>query len=117
MEEARELQEAMGYDQTSQQDGDTGGFEAMSQDTAEELSGRFTALQVVAQNTMASISQINGSITGMLAIIRDSYNIHNDARTILADSLLELKVISDNTAPTKKMLPILERIEDKLKLL
>ncbi len=117
MEEARELQEAMGYDQTSQQDGDTGGFEAMSQDTAEELSGRFTALQVVAQNTMASISQINGSITGMLAIIRDSYNIHNDARTILADSLLELKAISDNTAPTKKMLPILERIEDKLKLL
>lgn len=117
MEEARELQEAMGYDQTSQQDGDTGGFEAMSQDTAEELSGRFTALQVVAQNTMASISQINGSIMGTLAIIRDSYNIHNDARTILADSLLELKVISDNTAPTKKMLPILERIEDKLKLL
>lgn len=114
-EEADKIMEITGYGESSQQSGDSGGFEAMSQDTAEELSGRFTMLQVTAQNQYQRITEISGSLSGMLSIVRDSYNIHNDARTILAESLLELRTISENTAINKKILPVLESIEKKVK--
>lgn len=114
-EEADKIMEITGYGESSRQSGDSGGFEAMSQDTAEELSGRFTMLQVTAQNQYQRITEISGSLSGMLSIVRDSYNIHNDARTILAESLLELRTISENTAINKKILPVLESIEKKVK--
>ena len=114
-EEADKIMDITGYGESSQQSGDSGGFEAMSQDTAEELSGRFTMLQVTAQNQYQRITEISGSLSGMLSIVRDTYNIHNDARTILAEGLLELRTISENTAINKKMLPILESIEKKVK--
>ena len=114
-EEADKIMEITGYGESSQQNGDSGGFEAMSQDTAEELSGRFTMLQVTAQNQYQRITEISGSLSGMLSIVRDTYNIHNDARTILAESLLELRTISENTAINKKILPVLESIEKKVK--
>lgn len=114
-EEADKIMDITGYGESSQQSGDSGGFEAMSQDTAEELSGRFTMLQVTAQNQYQRITEISGSLSGMLAIVRDAYNIHNDARTILAESLLELRTISENTAVNKKMLPILESIEKRVR--
>lgn len=114
-EEADKIMEITGYGESSQQNGDSGGFEAMSQDTAEELSGRFTMLQVTAQNQYQRITEISGSLSGMLSIVRDTYNIHSDARTILAESLLELRTISENTAVNKKMLPILESIEKRVR--
>lgn len=114
-EEVDKIMEITGYGESSQQSGDSGGFEAMSQDTAEELSGRFTMLQVTAQNQYQRITEISGSLSGMLSIVRDAYNIHNDARTILAESLLELRTISENTAINKKILPVLESIEKKVK--
>lgn len=114
-EEADKIMDITGYRESSQQSGDSGGYEAMSQDTAEELSGRFTMLQVTAQNQYQRITEISGSLSGMLAIVRDAYNIHNDARTILAESLLELRTISENTAVNKKMLPILESIEKRVR--
>ena len=114
-EEVDKIMDITGYGESSQQSGDSGGFEAMSQDTAEELSGRFTMLQVTAQNQYQRITEISGSLSGMLSIVRDSYNIHNDARTILAESLLELRTISENTAINKKILPVLESIEKKVK--
>lgn len=114
-EEVDKIMDITGYGESSQQSGDSGGFEAMSQDTAEELSGRFTMLQVTAQNQYQRITEISGSLSGMLSIVRDSYNIHNDARTILAESLLELRTISENTAINKKILPVLESIEKKVR--
>lgn len=114
-EEADKIMDITGYGESSQQSGDSGGFEAMSQDTAEELSGRFTMLQVTAQNQYQRITEISGSLSGMLAIVRDTYNIHSDARTILAEGLLELRTISENTAVNKKMLPILESIEKRVR--
>lgn len=114
-EEVDKIMEITGYGESSQQSGDSGGFEAMSQDTAEELSGRFTMLQVTAQNQYQRITEISGSLSGMLSIVRDSYNIHNDARTILAESLLELRTISENTAINKKILPVLESIEKRVR--
>lgn len=114
-EEVNKIMDITGYGESSQQSGDSGGFEAMSQDTAEELSGRFTMLQVTAQNQYQRITEISGSLSGMLSIVRDSYNIHNDARTILAESLLELRTISENTAINRKILPVLESIEKKVK--
>lgn len=114
-EERDKIFEITGYDKTSQESGDSGGFESMTQDTAEELSGRFTALQVVTQNQYTRINELTGSVSGMLAVVRDSYAVQVDARSILAESLLELKTISENTAASKKMLPVLERIENRLK--
>lgn len=114
-EEADKIMDITGYRESSQQSGDSGGYEAMSQDTAEELSGRFTMLQVTAQNQYQRITEISGSLSGMLAIVRDTYNIHIDARAILAEGLLELRTISENTAVSKKMLPILESIEKRVR--
>ena len=68
-EEVDKIMDITGYGESSQQSGDSGGFEAMSQDTAEELSGRFTMLQVTAQNQYQRITEISGSLSGMLPIL------------------------------------------------
>lgn len=76
-----------------QQSASSGGFETMSQDTANELNGRFTAL--------------NESSLRQEAIQQGISNIADDMRNIIAQSYLELQQISENTGaiivPIQKM--------------
>jgi tape measure domain-containing protein len=118
MTERDKLAEAMGYDNTSssasQQQASSKGFETMSQDTADELNGRFTALyesnlriETAEQQQTVAITQLIGSISALTAQPSGMYNIADETRTILANSYLELQQIRENTGeiikPIKQM--------------
>lgn len=108
------LMEAMGWEsETSkeQQSATSKGFEAMSQDTGEELNGRFTALQesgirleLESQKQTVAITELKGSISGLVTQNQNLYNIADETRTILANSYLELQQIRENTEDSAKYL-------------
>lgn len=112
-----ELAAATGYDNTSsssQQSASSRGFETMSQDTGEELSGRFTAvaesnyrIETATQQQTIAITELKGGMSELLLQSQNMYNIADETRTILANSYLELKEIRDNTGaivkPIKQM--------------
>lgn len=90
---------------TEKQSATSRGFQTMSQDTGNELNGRFSDLQMKGQQ----IIDIN---TG----IRD---IASEIRQLQVESLLELRGINENTGNTVKVLKkidegVLRQIRDKL---
>ena len=122
-----QLAAATGYDKIGeeakeQQSATSKGFEAMTQDQASELSGRFTAVaesnyrieNATDQQTLA-ITQLSGSISVLASQIYGSYSIADDTRSILAQSYLELQQISENTGaiivPIQKMQKDIERVK------
>lgn len=97
-------------DQT-QQSASSKGFETMSQDTAEELNGRFTALnetglRIEAQGNakMQTLADLKGSVAGLEVQVQGFYNIADETRSILANSYLELQEINENTGNSAKYL-------------
>ena len=82
------------------------GFQTMSQDTADELNGRFAALQIqgtiIASNTEALVKR-NGEL----------FDVADELRTIQANSLLELQEISENTRNLRYIRDDIERIKQK----
>lgn len=109
-----ELAAATGYDKTgssSQQSASSRGFETMSQDTADELNGRFTAvyesnlrIETAEQQQTVAITELRGSISALTAQATGMYNIADETRTILANSYLELQQIRENTEDSAKYL-------------
>ena len=80
------------------------GFETMSQDTGEELNGRFTALQIAGEeikNQSVAQSQSLNILTmkadAILSINTETKNIADETRNLIANSYLELVQISENT--------------------
>lgn len=107
------IMQAMGWDSSSseQQSASSRGFETMSQDTADELNGRFTALyesnlriETAEQQQTVAITQLIGSISALIAQPSGMYNIADETRTILANSYLELQQIRENTEDSAKYL-------------
>ena len=87
-----------------QQSASSKGFTSMSQDTGEELNGRFTALQesgirieLENQKQTTAITELKGSISALTVLYAEAYNIADETRTILANSYLELQQIRENT--------------------
>ena len=116
MAERDDLANAIGYTSSDneQQSASSKGFETMSQDTAEELNGRFTAvyesnlrIEAAEQQHTVAITQLTGSISALTAQASGMYNIADETRTILANSYLELQQIRENTEeiikPIKQM--------------
>ena len=75
-----QLAQATGYDKlqqetagstSSQTESTRGAFETMSQDTAEELSGRFTAVQIASERAASSAQQLVGVTTAQSATLQD----------------------------------------------
>lgn len=109
-----EIAAVTGYDKiskesSSQQTATSKGFQAMSQDTGEELNGRFTALQIAGeeiknQNTIQSqsLSILTMKVDDILYIQTDTRNIASDTRDIIANSYLELQEIRENTGAIVK---------------
>lgn len=110
------IMQAMGWDSSSseQQSASSRGFETMSQDTADELNGRFTAvyesnlrIEAAEQQQTVAITELRGSISAFTAQASNMYNIADETRTILANSYLELQQIRENTGeivkPIKQM--------------
>lgn len=110
------IMQAMGWDSSSseQQSASSRGFETMSQDTADELNGRFTAvyesnlrIEAAEQQQTVAITELRGSISALTSQASSMYNIADETRTILANSYLELQQIRENTGeivkPIKQM--------------
>ena len=116
-----ELAAATGYDKISQestsQSASSKGFQAMSQDTGEELNGRFTALQIAGeeiknQNIIQSqsLNLLTVKADALLSINTEARNIADDTRDLIAQSYLELVQISENTGAIVK--PIIQIQKD-----
>lgn len=86
-----------GYDNYTQQSGDSGGFEAMSQDTAEELSGRFTMLQITAQNIHIDVLSLLNKIDTSIAISTVRNTLLQEVVTIMNRSTSYLEDIAADT--------------------
>lgn len=92
-----------------QQSASSKGFEAVSQDTADELNGRFTAvyesnlrIETATQQQTVAITELRGSISALTSQVSGMYNIADETRTILANSYLELQQIRENTGEIVK---------------
>lgn len=116
-----ELAAATGYDKNSQestsQSASSKGFQVMSQDTGEELNGRFTALQIAGeeiknQNIIQSqsLNLLTVKADALLSINTETRNIADDTRDLIAQSYLELVQISENTGAIVK--PIIQIQKD-----
>lgn len=115
-----ELAAATGYDKISQestsQSASSKGFQAMSQDTGEELNGWFTALQIAGeeiknQNIIQSqsLNLLTVKADALLSINTETRNIADDTRDLIAQSYLELVQISENTGAIVKPIQQMQR--------
>ena len=116
-----ELAAATGYDKISQeaasQSASSKGFQTMTQDTGEELNGRFTALQIAGeeiknQNIIQSqsLNLLTVKADAILSMNTETRNIADDTRNLIAQSYLELVQISENTGAIVK--PIIQIQKD-----
>lgn len=118
-----------GYKQSYEQSASSGSFESMSQDTGDELNGRFTAVQIATEGTYEETKLINtkldaiaardGGIEGSLltasvnTIMGNVGNIWvavDEGRTILAQSLMYLQSIDERQERWHK--PMLQAFND-----
>lgn len=115
-----ELAAATGYDKISQeaasQSASSKGSQTMSQDTGEELNGRFTALQIAGeeiknQNIIQSqsLNLLTVKADALLSINTETRNIADDTRDLIAQSYLELVQISENTGAIVKPIQQMQR--------
>ena len=86
-----------GYDNYTQKSGDSGGFESMSQDTAEELSGRFTMLQITAQNIHIDVLSLLNKMDTSIAISTVRNTLLQEVVTIMNRSTSYLEDIAADT--------------------
>lgn len=123
-----------GYKQSYEQSASSGSFESMSQDTGEELNGRFTAVQIATEGTyeeaklintkLDAIAARNGGTEGSLLTASVSTimgNVGNiwvavdEGRTILAQSLMCLQSIDERQESWNKHILQMSRNLDTIK--
>ena len=105
-------------DVQEQQSASSRGFGTeMTHEDAGELSGRFAAvhesnlrIETATQQQTVAITELKGSISGLISQTQSLYNIADETRTILANSYLELQEIRENTGEIVK--PIKQMQED-----
>lgn len=100
----------------SSQQASAGGFENMSQDSADELNGRFTALQMAGEELLLLSQERNAQmlmISASMETLRDSFsyasNIVEEIRNRQVESLIELQQINDNTLAVVKPIQQMQR--------
>lgn len=105
-----------------QQSASKGGFDTMTQDQVTELRGRFTAvaesnyrIEDAANRQAVAITELSGTVLALNTNIQGLYNIADETRSILANSYLELKQISENTGaiiiPIRKIQKDIEQVK------
>lgn len=127
--EVETIDDITGYDSSYSQSASSGTFETMSQDTGEELNGRFTAVQIATEGTRIAVESINAKLDQVIGLDNtesDSFltanislltaNVGNmwvamdEGRTILAQSLMCLQSIDERQDGWNK--PILQLCTD-----
>lgn len=111
-----QIAEATGYDKTSAsaQSATTKGFEAMSQDTASELNGRFTDVQgkvtdirgAVMPQT-AQINQILNAIISVQYVVSSSLRVNNEMLEYAVQTYMEVQQINDTTSAMNATLKVM----------
>lgn len=93
----------------SSQQASAGGFETMSQDSADKLNGRFTALQMIGEEMLLffqssaqfmSLLYIKASMDVITVQIAAMYDVANETRTMMANIYIEIQQINENTNNT-----------------
>ena len=125
-----EVAAVTGYDQeqNSKQEADKKGFQAMSQDTGEELNGRFTALQIAGENVSAQMNLALPILTGIgvtslktADMVEGIGRVADDMLTNIVECYTELNLIRINTDDMYKIMKenkgTLEKIEKNTKSL
>lgn len=91
-------------DDTTKQEADKKGFQAMSQDTGEELNGRFTALQIAGENVSEQVglalpilNDIGVSASRTADMVDGLGRVADDMLTHIVESYTELNLIRVNT--------------------
>ena len=124
-----EVAEITGYKQSYEQSASSGSFESMSQDTGDELNGRFTAVQIategtyeetklintkldaiVARNGGAECSLLTASVNTIMGNVGNIWLAVDEGRTILAQSLMYLQSIDERQERWHK--PMLQAFND-----
>lgn len=108
--ERDKLAEIFGWTgEATHQSASSKGFQSMSQDTGEELNGRFTALQIAGEEIKnqniaqsQSLSILNTRIDTISSTSSNIRDIASETRDIIASSYLELVQISENTGAIVK---------------
>lgn len=126
-----EVAEITGYKQSYEQSASSGSFESMSQDTGNELNGRFTAVQIATEGTYEETKLINtkldaiaardggtesslltASVNTIMGNVGNIWLAVDEGRTILAQSLMCLQSIDERQEHWHKpMLRAFERID------
>lgn len=118
-----------GYKQSYEQSASSGSFESMSQDTGEELNGRFTAVQIATEGTYEEAKLINtkldaiaardggtegslltASVNTIMGNVGNIWLAVDEGRTILAQSLMYLQSIDERQERWHK--PMLQAFND-----
>lgn len=118
-----------GYKQSYEQSASSSSFESMSQDTGDELNGRFTAVQIategtyeetklintkldaiVARNGGAECSLLTASVNTIMGNVGNIWLAVDEGRTILAQSLMYLQSIDERQERWHK--PMLQAFND-----
>lgn len=109
IEEAKNIDAIVGGSSSSSQEASKKGFATASQDSIDELTGRFTALQIAGeeiknQNVVQSqsLNILTMKADTLLSINTEMRNIADDTRNLIANSYLELVQISENTGAIVK---------------
>lgn len=129
LDERDSLKNALGWKDNFSQSASSGSFESMSQDTGEELNGRFTAVQSATEGTLEQAKEISQKIDQLVSLKGDKGdslltasvstimdNVGNiwatldEGRTILAQSLMCLQSIDDRQERWHK--PMLQAFKD-----
>lgn len=124
-----EVAEITGYKQSYEQSASSGSFESMSQDTGEELNGRFTAVQIATEGTYEEAKLINtkldaiaardggaegslltASVNTIMGYVGNIWLAVDEGRTILAQSLMYLQSIDERQERWHK--PMLQAFND-----
>lgn len=123
-----------GYKQSYEQSASSGSFESMSQDTGEELNGRFTAVQIATEGTYEETKLINtkldaiaardggtegslltASVNTIMGNVGNIWAAVDEGRTILAQSLMYLQSIDERQESWNKHILLMSRNLDTIK--
>lgn len=100
------------FKESTSQNSSKGGFTAMSQDTAEELNGRFTALQMSNETIKMATIDIQADVKGILTRIALVSANMEEVRGIALIAIDYLESISKHTSHLPQMNERLRKIED-----
>ena len=80
------------------QEASSKGFASMSQETADELNGRFTALQIAGEDVRANMLQVVAHLGGLSAVSAENNALLSQVRDVVITSNSFLENIDANTA-------------------